>query len=101
MDTEIIKGFIDSSGRVTGMPSRRKKRLYVLAYLAERIPKDEEFTEREFNDLLNSLHTFGDPASLRREMYDYFLINRAPDGSRYTVNKERLSIDELVEKYCT
>ena len=97
---ENIKGYIDVDGRVTQMPSKRKKKIYVLSYLADRIPEEQEFTEQEFSELLNRLHTFGDAATLRREMYDYFLINRDQDGSLYTVNRDRLSAEELVEKYC-
>lgn len=97
---ENIKGYIDADGRVTQMPSKRKKKIYVLSYLADRIPEGQEFTEKEFSELLNCLHTFGDAATLRREMYNHFLINRNQNGSLYTVNKDRLSAEELVEKYC-
>ena len=72
----------------------------MLSYLADRIPVEQEFTEQEFNHLLDDLHTFGDAATLRREMYNYFLINREQNGSLYTVNKDRLSAEALVEKYC-
>lgn len=95
-----IKGYIDVDGRVTQMPSKRKKKIYVLSYLADCIPEGQEFTEKEFSELLNQLHTFSDAATLRREMYDYFLINRDQGGSMYMVNKDRLSAEALVEKYC-
>ena len=60
----------------------------------------EAYTEREFNEMLNGLHTFGDAATLRREMYDYFLIDRKQNGSLYAVKKDRLSAEALIEKYC-
>lgn len=100
METGIIKGYLDADGRVTQMPSKKKKKLYVLSYLAEHIPENQEFTEKEFNERLNELHTFGDAATLRREMYDFCLINRNQNGSLYTVNKDRLSAEALAEKYC-
>ncbi len=50
--------------------------------------------------MLNGLHTFGDAATLRREMYDYFLIDRKQNGSLYAVKKDRLSAEALIEKYC-
>ncbi len=78
MDTKTIKAYLDADGCVTQMPSKKKKKLCVLAYLADRIPEDREYTEREFNEVLNGLHTFGDAATLRREMYDYFLTERKP-----------------------
>ena len=79
---------------------RKKKKLCVLSYLADRIPENREYTEREFNEVLNGLRTFGDVATIRREMYDYFLIDRKQNGSLYTVKKDRLSVEALLEKYC-
>ena len=100
MELENIKAYLDADGRVTVLPSKRKKKIYVLSYLADRLPKEKEFTEREFNELLNRWHTFGDAATLRREMYDYFLIDRKQNGSIYCVKSDRLSAEALVEKYC-
>lgn len=100
MESKIIKGYLDEYGRITQMPSKKKKKLYVLSYLADRIPEEQEFTEKEFSELLNNLHTFGDAATLRRELFDFFLINRNQNGSLYTVNKDRLSAEALIEKYC-
>ena len=100
METKMIQGYLDADGRVMQMPSKKKKKLYVLSYLADRIPEEQEFTEKEFNELLSNLHTFGDSATLRREMYNLGLINRNENGSQYAVNKDRLSVEKLVEKYC-
>lgn len=100
MKLKSIEGYLDTQGRVTQMPSKRKKKLYVLAYLADCIPENQMFTEKEFNRLLDDLHTFGDAATIRRELYNYFLINREQNGSLYAVNKDRLSVEALVEKYC-
>lgn len=72
----------------------------MLAYLADRIPPDKVYTEREFNELLNTLHTFGDAATLRRELFDYYLVNRSQDGKNYSLNKDRMSAEQLVERYC-
>ncbi len=49
MDTKTIKAYLDADGCVTQMPSKKKKKLCVLSYLADRIPEDREYTEREFN----------------------------------------------------
>lgn len=38
MNENEIRGYLDSDGRVTLMPPKRKKKLLVLAYLADRIP---------------------------------------------------------------
>ena len=94
-----IMGFVDASGRLTSLPAKRKKRLMALSYLADRILEDTAYTEKEFNEFLNTLHTFGDPATLRRELYDYFLINRENDGTAYSVNPDRLPAEALIAKY--
>ena len=99
MKNTEISGFIDGSGRLTALPSKRKKKLIALSYLADRIPEGAVYTEKQFNELLNSLHTFGDPATLRRELYDYFLVNRNKDGTAYSVNPYRPSEETLIEKY--
>ena len=100
MDLKIIQGYLDTKGRIIQMPSKKKKKLYVLSYLTDCIPEGQIFTEKEFNERLNKLHTFGDAATLRRELYDYFLIHRDQNGSLYRVNEDRLSAEALVTKYC-
>ena len=95
-----LHGCLDAEGRLILLPVKRKKRILALVWLAERIPSDAVYSEREFNALLNTLHTFGDPATLRRELYDFYLINRSPNGSNYTLNPERPSAEALIEQYC-
>ncbi len=100
MDYNEIRSFIDSEGRLTAFPSKRKKKLLALLFLAEKIPSGKAFTEAEFNRFLSGLHTFNDPATLRRELFDYFLINRDKAGREYSINPDRLSPEEILEKYC-
>ncbi len=87
---------MDERGRLTALPTKRKKKLIALSYLADSIPADTVYAEMQFNELLNTLHTFRDPATLRRELYDFFLINRSRDGSEYSANPDRLSADLAV-----
>jgi hypothetical protein len=42
-----------------------------------------DYTEKEVNALLNAQHTFGDPATLRRELVNMKLLGREADCSRY------------------
>jgi hypothetical protein len=48
-----------------------------------RIPAGRVFTEREISDLLNRLHVFGDPAVLRRALFEASLVDRTQDGRQY------------------
>lgn len=99
MDTKEISGFINAEGKLTALPAKRKKKLLALAWLAEQLPAEREFTEQEFNGLLLTLHTFRDPATLRRELFDHYLIDREPDGRRYRLNPDRPDADALLARF--
>lgn len=100
MDRKEIGGCLDAEGKLKQLPAKRKKKIMALVWLADQIPQDAVFSEKEFNAFLNTLHSFGDPATLRRELYDYFQIDREPDGSAYRLNPERPGTEELFERYC-
>ena len=78
-----LRRLLDSAGRALRWPASRKQQISLLHYLATRIPADERFTEKQINALLNQWHTFQDPATLRRDMFDLNLIDRTRDGSQY------------------
>ena len=79
----ILRNFLDDNGKLTAFPAKRKMKLYALLYLGQKIPADTDFTEREINDILLDWHTFADPATLRRELYDYGFLDRSRDGKVY------------------
>ncbi len=58
-------------------------------WLADRFEPGVKYTEREVNALLNQWHTFGDPVTLRRELYDDRRIDRTRDGARYWLVVDR------------
>lgn len=96
---EILKNFLDSEGRLTAYPSKRKMKLYALIYIAEKIEKGRIFTEKEINAVLNSLHTFDDPATLRRELYTHRFLNRDSYGKEYKMEEHQPTIEELEKRY--
>jgi hypothetical protein len=73
----------DGSGRLIRWPGRRGLQELCLWVLWSKIPAGTELTEREISDLLDRLHLFGDPALLRRELFDFGLVHRTRDGRRY------------------
>lgn len=99
LDTNEILAFI-KSGKLTSLPSKRKKKLAALVWLAEHIPLEKTFTEKEFNALLNNLHTSNDPAALRRELGDFGLVSRSEDGTAYRLAPDCLTYEELLERCC-
>lgn len=99
LDVNELSGYL-KDGKLTAFPSKRKKKILALVWLTEHIPGNRIYSQQEFNELLKQLHTFGDPATLRRELYDHFLVNRSSDGKEYSLNPDRPSLEELLTKYC-
>lgn len=95
---ELLKNFLDS-GRLTAYPSKRKMKIFAMMYLAEKFEQGRLYTEKEVNDILNSRHTFGDPATLRRELYNHRFLNRSADGGSYSLENVLPSVEELEKKY--
>jgi len=93
--THILRNFLDGSGKLTAFPAKRKMKLYALLYLAQKIPADTDFTEREINDILLDWHTFADPATLRRELYDYRFLDRSRDGKVYRLAEKQPTPEDL------
>ena len=93
--THILRNFLDANGKLTAFPAKRKMKLYALLYLVEKIPTDTDFTEREINDILLDWHTFADPATLRRELYDYRFLDRSRDGKVYRLAEKQPTPEEL------
>lgn len=89
-DLAEIANYLDAQGRVKNWPSRRNRKyqLSVLKYLASKLDANALYTEREVNALLNQHHTFGDPALLRRELFETGLLNRKRDGSAYWLTSD-------------
>lgn len=91
----ILRNFLNPEGKLTAFPAKRKMKLYALLYLAQKIPADTDFTEREINDILLNWHTFADPATLRRELYDYRFLDRSRDGKVYRLAEEQPTPEAL------
>lgn len=95
MTQDMLRGFLDAEGRVTQFPARRKKQLAVLQYLAGKFAPGRVYTEQEVNEVLLAWHTFRDPATLRRELYDFHFLNRTPDGRTYELADPQPTLEEL------
>ena len=77
----ILKNFLDGENRLKAFPSKRKLQLCAVRYLAEKFEPGRIYTEGEVNDILNRWHTFRDPETLRRELYQNHFLDRKRDGS--------------------
>ena len=84
-----MRNFLDANGKLTAFPAKRKMKVYCLFYLAGKFEAGREYTEREVNELLLDWHTFADPATLRRELYDYGFLDRSRDGKVYRLAEKQ------------
>jgi len=78
-----LRPFVDDDGRLRQWPARYKVQRMATDYLAARFQPGREYSEREMNERLLDLHTFGDWALLRRLLCDWRYMDREPDGTRY------------------
>ena len=91
----ILRNFLDAAGKLTAFPAKRKMKVYALFYLAGKFEAEREYTEREVNDLLLDWHSFADPATLRRELYEYRFLHRSRDGKVYRLAEVQPTPEEL------
>lgn len=101
MKTELreLTPFLDSNGRLTAVPSKHKKKLVALWYMAEKFDAGRQYTETEINDLLDEWTLFHDPATLRRELYNKMLLNRTADCSCYWRAEKLPTLEAFIKKY--
>ncbi|MBR4291218.1 MAG: DUF2087 domain-containing protein [Oscillibacter sp.] len=85
---EKLKSFLDDRGRLTAFPAKRKMKIVALFYLAGKFESGRIYSEMEINSILLDWHTFGDPATLRRELYDYYFLDRSVDSRSYQLSSK-------------
>ncbi len=92
--THILRNFLDGDGKLTAFPAKRKMKVCCLFYLAQKFEAEKDYTEQEINNVLLDWHTFADPATLRRELYDYHFLDRSRDGKVYRLaEKQPTAVD--------
>ena len=93
--THILRNFLDTDGKLSAFPAKRKMKIYCLFYLAQKFEAEKDYTEQEINNVLLDWHTFADPATLRRELYDYHFLDRSLDGKVYCLARKQPTLEEL------
>ena len=73
-DDRVLANFVDTGGRLLGIPAQRKKRLAVLRWLAEDFQPGRRYPEAEVNRIIGRRHA--DFAALRRLLVDEELMQR-------------------------
>ena len=91
----ILRNFLNPDGKLTAFPAKRKMKIYCLFYLAQKFESEKDSTEQEINNVLLDWHSFADPATLRRELYDYGFLDRSRDGKAYRLAQKQPTPEEL------
>ncbi|MCL2057249.1 MAG: DUF2087 domain-containing protein, partial [Oscillospiraceae bacterium] len=71
-----------------------KMKTIALFYLAAKFEPGKRYTEKEINETLNNWHTFGDPAMLRRDLYNGYFLGRKKDGSEYWLEEQQPALSK-------
>ena len=86
---EKVAGHFDEAGGLVRWPSKTSEQVLCLWALWSRVPAGVSFTEREISALLVGWHAFGDPALLRREMFQRKMVSRTLDCRDYRRLEQR------------
>jgi hypothetical protein len=78
-----LKDYLDDSMRLKTWPCRRKYRDLALEYIASRFVTGRSYSLHEVNAIINKLHSFGQAALLRTELFENGLLDCTSDGSEY------------------
>jgi hypothetical protein len=73
----------DESGRLVRLPNKLSVQQMTMWALWTQFAAHRSYTEKEVNAIVNAFHTFGDQATLRRELVNMKLLGRKSDCSEY------------------
>ncbi|MDX1995327.1 MAG: metalloregulator ArsR/SmtB family transcription factor [bacterium] len=79
-DKKVLRDYT-FDGRLTQLPTKEKKWLTVLRWLATRFETDRRYTEKEVNAVLTEIHR--DYATLRRDLVGFGFMARQNGGGEY------------------
>lgn len=84
-DKKVLKEYT-RSGKLIQVPSKQKKWLVLLRWLATRFEPDTHYTEKQVNAILTQVHE--DYATIRRDLVDYGFLRRERGGGDYWLAPE-------------
>ena len=83
---KALQPYLDLDGRLERFPVGKGTEALmnlILDDMAKAFESGRDYSEREVNATLNELHTFRDPANLRRYLVDRGDLQRTNDGAKY------------------
>jgi len=85
-----LRGFFDKDGKLKQWPSKQKKKLLAIKFLAEKFETSKEYSAEEITKILLDHHTFNDVATIRRDMISQKVLDRTSDGRTYWKVEEKV-----------
>lgn len=83
----------DEAGRLVRLPNKLSVQQMAMWALWTQFAARRKYTEKEVNAILNAHHTFGDQATLRRELINMKLLGRKSDCSEYWKEAHRPTLE--------
>ena len=80
-DRKILRSYMDDEGRITQLPTNRRKLEVVLRFLADQFELGRTYTEKGVNKIIGARNS--DVSGLRRDLISYGYLDREKDGSAY------------------
>lgn len=80
-DRKVLKDTLNPDGTIQKLPTNQRKLDVVLRYLAECFAFNQQYSEKEVNEIIGALHE--DISGLRRDLITVGLLERERDGSAY------------------
>lgn len=78
-----LENYYDSEGKLIQYPSKKPMRMMALAKIAAHFKYEQNYTEKEVNEIIKNHIAFNDIELIRRELFQYKMISRLRDGSKY------------------
>jgi len=73
----------DGAGKLVRLPNKLSVQQMTMWALWTQFVANRKYSEKEVNAIVNGFHTFGDQATLRRELINMNLLGRKSDCSEY------------------
>jgi hypothetical protein len=91
----------DAQGRLMRLPNKLSMQKMAVWCLWTRFSPRRRYSERDVNEVLKAYNTFGDHATLRRELIETKLLTRTPDCREYRklAAKPTPEIAAMLEQY--
>lgn len=80
--------YYNENGLLMQYPSRRPMRVMALSRIMDKFEMSKEYSEKQVNEIIKESICFDDIELVRRELFQYRMLGRMRDGSKYWVEPE-------------